>query len=66
MKSCLKCPTPPFEPEPPAPPTPVERPWRPQLQKSVSFCEDDHLEEVFEVDDWDRSPAPVTPRLSYE
>ncbi|KAH9839973.1 uncharacterized protein C8Q71DRAFT_471301 [Rhodofomes roseus] len=64
MKSCLKSPTPPLSPYPSAPPTPGECP--PRLQKTVSFCEDDELEEVFEVDEWDRSPAPVTPRLSYD
>ncbi|KAH9933475.1 uncharacterized protein B0H18DRAFT_952006 [Fomitopsis serialis] len=63
MKSCLKSPSPPYSPYPSAPPSPGERP---QLQKTVSFCADDDLEEVFEVDEWDRSPAPVTPKLSYE
>ncbi|KZT07519.1 uncharacterized protein LAESUDRAFT_113551 [Laetiporus sulphureus 93-53] len=38
---------------------------RPPLRKNVSFCEDSTLEEVFFADEWDRSPAPVTPKLSY-
>ena len=33
------------------------------LRKSVSFCQD---EEYFEADDWDRTPAPVAPKLSYQ
>ncbi|KAI0955356.1 hypothetical protein AcW1_006963 [Taiwanofungus camphoratus] len=36
------------------------------MQKRVSFCEEEALEEVHEADEWDRSPAPVTPRLSYQ
>ncbi|CAL1715314.1 unnamed protein product [Somion occarium] len=40
---------------------------RPSIRKAVSFCsEDEGLEEVFEADDWDRSPIPMTPRLSYQ
>lgn len=65
MKSCLKSPTPPFSPYVSEPPTPNEF-IRPPLQKTVSFCADEELEEVFEVEDWDRSPLPVTPKLSYE
>ncbi|KAI0793839.1 hypothetical protein C8Q74DRAFT_1215322 [Fomes fomentarius] len=35
-------------------------------RKTVSFCSDDELEEVFWADEWDRSPAAVTPKLSYQ
>ena len=35
----------------------------PALRKCVSFCQD---EEYFEADDWDRTPAPVAPKLSYQ
>ena len=35
----------------------------PVLRKCVSFCQD---EEYFEADDWDRTPAPVAPKLSYQ
>ncbi|KAH9849878.1 hypothetical protein C2E23DRAFT_341966 [Lenzites betulinus] len=34
-------------------------------RKTVSFCAEEELEEVFFVDEWDRSPAAVTPKLSY-
>ncbi|OCH96383.1 hypothetical protein OBBRIDRAFT_822369 [Obba rivulosa] len=75
MKSCLK--TPPPTPDVSATPTPsgsgrasptqgecgCER--APTLRKTVSFC-DEELEEVHEADEWDRTPAPVTPKLSYQ
>ncbi|KAI0085791.1 hypothetical protein BDY19DRAFT_908783 [Irpex rosettiformis] len=32
-------------------------------RKTVSFCED---QEFYEADDWDRSPAPVAPKLGYQ
>ncbi|KAI8985600.1 hypothetical protein BD414DRAFT_508040 [Trametes punicea] len=35
-------------------------------RKTVSFCSEDELEEVFWVDEWDRTPAAVTPKLSYQ
>ncbi|EKM50110.1 uncharacterized protein PHACADRAFT_264657 [Phanerochaete carnosa HHB-10118-sp] len=35
----------------------------PALRKYVSFCQD---EEYFQADDWDRTPAPVAPKLSYQ
>ncbi|KAI0077740.1 hypothetical protein K474DRAFT_1047976 [Panus rudis PR-1116 ss-1] len=72
MKSCLKQ-TPPVTPTLSTSGTPEMsrcaspdmRP--PSIRKSVSFCrEEEGLEEVFEADDWDRSPTPMTPRLSYQ
>lgn len=66
MKSCLKSPTPPLSPYMAETPTPGECARHPPLRKMVSFCADEELEEVFEVEDWDRSPLPVTPKLSYE
>ncbi|KAI0085790.1 hypothetical protein BDY19DRAFT_996464 [Irpex rosettiformis] len=36
-----------------------------QKRKSVTFTEDGE-EEVFYVDDWDRSPAAVVERLTYK
>ncbi|KAI0369780.1 hypothetical protein BV20DRAFT_979926 [Pilatotrama ljubarskyi] len=35
-------------------------------RKTVSFCSEHELEEVFFVDEWDRTPAAVTPKLSYQ
>ncbi|CDO69789.1 hypothetical protein BN946_scf184766.g34 [Trametes cinnabarina] len=35
-------------------------------RKSVSFCPANELEEVFFADEWDRTPAAVTPKLSYQ
>ncbi|KAI0831948.1 hypothetical protein BC628DRAFT_1336106 [Trametes gibbosa] len=35
-------------------------------RKTVSFCAAEDLEEIFYVDEWDRSPAAVTPKLSYQ
>ncbi|GBE86308.1 hypothetical protein SCP_0901870 [Sparassis crispa] len=69
MKSCLK--SPPLSPEqsPPSSPSGSGSPLRylrPHPHKTVSFCSEDCLEEVFVADEWDRSPAPVTPRLSYQ
>ncbi|EMD38976.1 hypothetical protein CERSUDRAFT_112689 [Gelatoporia subvermispora B] len=75
MKSCLK--TPPLTPCASATATPSgsgrASPThsesgsceRPLLRKTVSFC-DEELEEVYFADEWDRSPAPVTPKLSYQ
>ncbi|KAG6333454.1 hypothetical protein ID866_5635 [Astraeus odoratus] len=37
----------------------------PHAKKHVAFCEDG-TEEVYEADEWDRTPAEVTQRLSYE
>ena len=38
----------------------------PCLRKTVSFCQkDDGLEEFYQADDWDRTPLPVAPKLSY-
>lgn len=34
------------------------------MQKHVAFCADG-TEEVHEADDWDRSPVPVSQRLTY-
>ncbi|KAG8221389.1 hypothetical protein J3R82DRAFT_1567 [Butyriboletus roseoflavus] len=34
------------------------------MKKHVEFCADG-TEEVHEADDWDRSPVPVAPRLTY-
>ncbi|KIP03439.1 hypothetical protein PHLGIDRAFT_37440 [Phlebiopsis gigantea 11061_1 CR5-6] len=74
MKSCLKV-TPPYTPlldssfgspsgSRSASPT-ADSMQLPTLRKRVSFCHD-HLEEYFEADDWDRTPAPVAPKLSYQ
>lgn len=73
MKSCLKL-TPPLTPQsssyanspvasgsssPVLGPSPL-----PSLaRKTVSFCDD---QEFYEADDWDRSPAPVAPKLGYQ
>ncbi|PSR80377.1 hypothetical protein PHLCEN_2v6762 [Hermanssonia centrifuga] len=39
----------------------------PCLRKQVSFCEKEGgLEEFFQADDWDRTPAPVAPKLCYQ
>ncbi|KAI0326987.1 hypothetical protein GY45DRAFT_46847 [Cubamyces sp. BRFM 1775] len=35
-------------------------------RKTVAFCPEDDLEEVFWADEWDRTPAAVTPKLSYQ
>ena len=35
-------------------------------RKTVAFCSDDELEEVFFVDEWDRTPSAVTTKLSYQ
>ncbi|OSD05292.1 hypothetical protein PYCCODRAFT_1432451 [Trametes coccinea BRFM310] len=35
-------------------------------RKSVQFCPANELEEVFFADEWDRTPAAVTPKLSYQ
>lgn len=72
IKSCLKH-SPPGTPSlsvsgtpegsrcPSPPPTPSS------ARKCVSFCpEAEGLEVVFEADDWDRSPTPMTPKLSYQ
>ena len=74
MKSCLK--SPPSTPGGSMPCTPCnsgnaspgsEHLHLPCLRKTVSFCEKEAgLEEFFEADDWDRTPAPVAPKLSYE
>ena len=74
MKSCLK--SPPSTPGGSMPCTPCSSGGAspgsanvhlPCLRKTVSFCEkDDGLEEFFQADDWDRTPAPVAPKLSYE
>ena len=74
MKSCLK--TPPTTPAGSIPCTPggsgCGTPATAStslhcLHKRVSFCQKDSgLEEFFEADDWDRTPAPVAPKLSYE
>jgi hypothetical protein len=34
------------------------------MKKHVAFCAAG-TEEVHEADDWDRSPVPVAPRLTY-
>ncbi|KAL4252898.1 hypothetical protein ABKN59_003560 [Abortiporus biennis] len=72
IKSCLKQ-TPPVTPNLSAYGTPCEsRSGSPEARalsaarKAVSFCSDEVLEEIFEADEWDRSPAPMTPRLTYQ
>lgn len=71
MKSCLK-PTPPYTPllhstvgTPSGSGTASPASEHPSLRKTVSFCQE-QLEEYFEADDWDRTPAPVAPKLSYQ
>ncbi|KAI0698338.1 hypothetical protein BC835DRAFT_663470 [Cytidiella melzeri] len=72
-RSCLKL-TPPLTPQPlscagspmasgSASPASGSVPL-PPLRKTVSFCP--ALEEFFEADDWDRTPAPVAPKLCYQ
>ena len=78
MKSCLKCSTePPRQQQQPTPySTPPDSPSDlgsdcdgptnvMQRRKSVTFCEVGE-EDIFYVDDWDRSPAAVTERLTYQ
>lgn len=70
MKSCLKCAT--DAASSPAshdlsrspPDSPSSQSSAGDRPKSVSFCEVSE-EDVFYVDDWDRSPAAVTERLTY-
>lgn len=72
MKSCLKCTTdsqhsygsPPDSPSEPGSDCDVTSSSM-QRQKSVAFCEIGE-EDIFYVDDWDRSPAAVTERLTYQ
>lgn len=77
-KSCLKI-TPPITPDFSAAPSPCDSGrTSPSMasdsgssmscfcRKSVSFCADDELEQVFFVDEWDRTPAAVTPKLTYQ
>lgn len=73
MKSCLKqstsalhtalYPSPPDSP--PSPPSEPDTPTKDEKRKSVTFS-DDGEEEVFYVEDWDRSPAAVVERLTYK
>ena len=77
LKSCLKI-TPPITPDLSAAPSPCDSGrTSPSMasecgsagsgcRKTVSFCSDDVLEEVFFVDEWDRTPAAVTPKLTYQ
>ncbi|KAI0742016.1 hypothetical protein C8Q80DRAFT_1221814 [Daedaleopsis nitida] len=78
LKSCLKI-TPPITPERSAAPSPCNSGrTSPSMfsdsgssvgsggRKTVSFCSDDELEEVYWADEWDRTPAAATPRLSYQ
>ncbi|KAI1796744.1 hypothetical protein LXA43DRAFT_1089827 [Ganoderma leucocontextum] len=78
LKSCLKL-TPPITPELSAAPSPsTSGRTSPAMvsdsgssadsggRKTVSFCEEDELEEIFWADEWDRTPAAVTPKLSYQ
>ncbi|GJE93263.1 hypothetical protein PsYK624_094220 [Phanerochaete sordida] len=71
VKSCLKI-SPPYTPllvSAAASPSgsgsrsPAANGQVPVLRKCVSFCQE---EECFEADDWDRTPAPVAPKLSYQ
>ncbi|KAI0358288.1 hypothetical protein OH77DRAFT_1502723 [Trametes cingulata] len=78
LKSCLKI-TPPITPDLSAASSPCgSGRTSPSLgsdggsstgsggRKTVSFCSEPELEEVFFVDEWDRTPAAVTPKLSYQ
>jgi len=75
MKSCLKCTTdahhrdtnspPPESPSDQGSDCDVPTTGNMQRRKSVTFCEVGE-EDVFYVDDWDRSPAAVTERLTYK
>ncbi|KAI0731087.1 hypothetical protein C8Q76DRAFT_793185 [Earliella scabrosa] len=78
LKSCLKL-TPPITPDLSAAPSPCnsgrtspsiasdsESSVSSGCRKTVSFCSDDELEEVFWADEWDRTPAAATPKLSYQ
>ncbi|TRM65450.1 hypothetical protein BD626DRAFT_428672 [Schizophyllum amplum] len=56
MKSCLKLPTPLPSPTPSGRSTP---------KKCVVFCEDSDVE-VYEADDWDRTPMQPSKKLSYQ
>ncbi|TFK51967.1 hypothetical protein OE88DRAFT_1679558, partial [Heliocybe sulcata] len=68
MKSCLKLSPPSSPPSRDDPayarcPPPASRP--PYKRKAVSFCREGE-EQVFIADDWDRTPAEVTQKLSYQ
>jgi hypothetical protein len=75
MKSCLKCTidaqhacgSPPQSPSETGSDCDISTPVSPNItrRKSVTFCEVGE-EDVFYVDDWDRSPAAVTERLTYQ
>ncbi|KAH8103926.1 hypothetical protein BXZ70DRAFT_1005479 [Cristinia sonorae] len=71
MKSCLKH-SPPATPDLSQLNTPEgSRPGTPPptplaARKCVSWCGNEGLEEIFTADDWDRSPAPMAPKLSYQ
>ena len=78
LKSCIKY-TPPITPELSAAPSPCDSGrTSPSLvsdsgssvssggRKTVAWCSDDELEEVFYADEWDRTPSAVTPKLSYQ
>ena len=78
LKSCLKI-TPPITPDLSAASSPCgSGRTSPSLtsdggssasscgRKTVAFCPEDDLEEVFWADEWDRTPAAVTPKLSYQ
>ncbi|KAH9921735.1 uncharacterized protein BXZ73DRAFT_91751 [Epithele typhae] len=78
LKSCLKC-TPPITPERSAAPSPCNSGrTSPSLvsdsdssvssceKKTVVFCPEEELEEVFIADEWDRTPSSMTPKLSYQ
>ncbi|KAI0718067.1 hypothetical protein C8T65DRAFT_737583 [Cerioporus squamosus] len=80
-KSCLKI-TPPITPDLSAAPSPCDSGRTSPSEsmtsdsgssmgssccrKTVSFCSDDELEQVFFVDEWDRTPAAMTPKLTYQ
>ncbi|EKM50111.1 uncharacterized protein PHACADRAFT_264660 [Phanerochaete carnosa HHB-10118-sp] len=75
MKSCLKCTTDAHHRDRNSPPpdSPSEQgsdcdvPIMDSMQrrKSVAFCEVGE-EDIFYADDWDRSPAAITQRLTYQ
>ncbi|KZT25168.1 hypothetical protein NEOLEDRAFT_1065808, partial [Neolentinus lepideus HHB14362 ss-1] len=64
MKSCLKY-SPPASPPSACPPTPSPSARPSYKRKAVSFRNEGEVQ-VFVADEWDRTPAEVTQKLSYQ